>query len=123
MEETRRAGAGVLQEQGRGGVSGNACAGDGEVESVIGRRMVSSADRFFGRMRGMKGTGIDRTAFWSGTLEEAERRDEAEWLAMTPEQRMEALEEIRAINYGYFKEAAARPKLERVYRVVDLREQ
>ena len=58
---------------------------------------------------------------WSGTMAEADEKDRLDWLAATPQERMEALEYIRALNYGYAKEDQPRPEFQRVYRVAKLR--
>jgi hypothetical protein len=57
---------------------------------------------------------------WSGTMAEADERDRQQWLAATPHERMEALELIRAMNYGYLDNYEARPRLQRSYRIVEL---
>ena len=58
---------------------------------------------------------------WSGTMQEADEQDRLEWLAASPRERMEALEYVRALNYGYAREDQPRPELQRVYRVAELR--
>jgi hypothetical protein len=68
------------------------------------------------QQRGSKGW-----TFWSGTMAEADEYDRQEWLSATPRERMEALEFIRSLNYGYAREDQPRPELQRVYRVAELR--
>jgi hypothetical protein len=58
---------------------------------------------------------------WSGTMAEADEYDHQYWLNLTPRERMEALEYIRALNYGYAEEDQPQPRLQRVYRVAELR--
>jgi hypothetical protein len=52
-------------------------------------------------------------------------RDEDErirWLRASPQERMEALEQLRALHYGYAEDEALRPRFQKIYRVVDMRE-
>ena len=59
---------------------------------------------------------LDRSAFQIGSL--GDDREEVEyWRAKTPEERMEALELMRQIIYGYDPATA---RLQRVFEVVDL---
>jgi hypothetical protein len=58
---------------------------------------------------------------WSGSMAEADERDQAEWRNPSPQERMEALEYIRALNYGYAEEDQPRPEFQRVYQVAELR--
>ncbi|MEM1127752.1 MAG: hypothetical protein AAGI71_13955 [Bacteroidota bacterium] len=44
---------------------------------------------------------IDRSAFSITSFDEVEARDRAYWLALNPQARLEALEMMRQINYGY----------------------
>ena len=57
---------------------------------------------------------------WSGTMQEADERDRAQWLEASPQERMEALEYVRALNYGYAEENQPRPEFQRLYRVAEL---
>ncbi len=57
---------------------------------------------------------------WSGNMSEADERDRLQWLAASPRERMEALEYIRALNYGYAQEDQSRPRFQRVYQVAEL---
>ena len=58
---------------------------------------------------------------WSGNMAEADERDRAAWLRSSPQERMEALEYIRALNYGYAEENQPRPEFQRLYSVAQLR--
>ena len=51
---------------------------------------------------------------WSGTMAEADKRDREMWLQATPVERMQALEYIRALNYGYAEEDQPRPEFQRL---------
>ncbi|MEX0655693.1 MAG: hypothetical protein WD534_15720 [Phycisphaeraceae bacterium] len=54
---------------------------------------------------------MDRSAFTVTTFQDAERQQRAMWHAMSPQQRLEMLEYLRQVNYGY--DACAR-RLQRV---------
>jgi hypothetical protein len=58
---------------------------------------------------------------WSGSMADADERDRAEWLRASPLERMEALEYIRALNYGYAEEDQPRPEFQRFYSSAQLR--
>jgi hypothetical protein len=58
--------------------------------------------------------------FWSGSMQEADEKDRQDWLRASPQERMEALEYIRALNYGYAEEDQPRPEFQRVYRSAEL---
>jgi len=62
-----------------------------------------------------------RVKLWSGTMAEADEYDRTYWLRVTPRQRMEALEYIRALNYAYATEDQPRPQFQRLYRVALIR--
>ena len=59
---------------------------------------------------------IDRTAFSVVSLFEADAIDKAYWLAQSPQARLEALELMRQVAYGYNPATA---RLERVLEVVE----
>ena len=44
---------------------------------------------------------IDRTAFSVTTLDQAEEDDKRYWLSKSPDERLEAMELMRQINYDY----------------------
>ncbi len=60
---------------------------------------------------------LDRSAFQIGTLGDDEE-ERAFWRAMSPEQRLQALELMRQIIYGY---DPATTRLQRVLEVAELR--
>jgi hypothetical protein len=59
---------------------------------------------------------VDRSAFEIGSLED-ETSEKEYWRLKTPEERMEALELLRQIVYGY---DPATTRLQRVFEVVEL---
>jgi hypothetical protein len=59
---------------------------------------------------------LDRTAFSVGSLDD-DREEVAYWRAKSPEERMEALELMRQIIYGY---DPATTRLQRVFEVAEL---
>jgi hypothetical protein len=59
---------------------------------------------------------VDRSALEMTTLEEIEGRDLAYWLTRTPAERLEALELLRQIHYGYDPVTA---RVKRVMEVVE----
>jgi len=52
---------------------------------------------------------------------EADEADRKYWRAKTPLERMQALERIRGMAWGYDPDAKSRPKFQRVVEVVELR--
>ena len=52
------------------------------------------------------------------SFEEADRADKAYYLSLTPQQRLEIVTQLRALLYGPDDDSA--PRLERVYRIVEL---
>jgi hypothetical protein len=56
---------------------------------------------------------------WIGTMQEADERDRRYWQSRTPRQRMQALEELRQMNYGYGK-GKPEPKFQRVLKIAEL---
>lgn len=54
-------------------------------------------------------------------MAEADERDRLHWLSLSPQERIAALEMIRAMNYGYATDDQPLPRLQRVYRVAELR--
>lgn len=60
---------------------------------------------------------LDRTAFAVTSWREAEASDRAHWRAQAPERRMEAIETLRQIVYGYDPATA---RLQRVFEVAEL---
>ncbi len=58
---------------------------------------------------------LDRSAYEFGTLHD--EGDRAYWLARSPDERLEALELLRQINYG---EDAATARLQRVFEFAEL---
>jgi len=60
--------------------------------------------------------GIDRTAFSVVTLEEADNDEVEFWLSKTPYERLDALETLRLIFYGYD------PATTRLQRVLEITE-
>ncbi|MEM7676752.1 MAG: hypothetical protein AAF449_12185 [Myxococcota bacterium] len=44
---------------------------------------------------------LDRSAFSVASFAEAEAEDRAHWLSLEPQQRIEALEAMRQLNYAY----------------------
>ena len=64
---------------------------------------------------------VDRTAFKVfSSFEEAEADERAYWHSRTPEERLEALELMRQIAYGYRPSSASR--LQRVLEIARLKE-
>ena len=61
----------------------------------------------------MKEMEIDRTVFSIGSLNESDQ-DIAYWHSLTPEKRLEAMEIMRQINYGYD------PTTERIQRILEV---
>ncbi len=59
---------------------------------------------------------MDKTAFSVTTLSE-KSNDKEYWLSKTPQERLEALELMRQINYGYDPTTA---RLQRVLEIVEL---
>ena len=59
---------------------------------------------------------MDKTAFSVTSFSEAEQEDHAYWHSKTPQERLEALEQMRQIGYGYDPVA---DEMERVPEVVD----
>lgn len=59
---------------------------------------------------------IDKTAFSVGAFDD-DSQDKQYWLSKTPEERLEALELLRIIHYGY---DPATTRLQRVLEVVEL---
>lgn len=51
----------------------------------------------------------------------ADKKDRQYWLSRTPRQRMQALEQLRQLNYGYGP-GKPQPKFQRVLRVIELGE-
>jgi hypothetical protein len=67
-------------------------------------------------MNAVDAARLDRSAFQIGSLDDG--REELEyWRAKSPEERMEALELMRQIIYGY---DPATTRLQRVFEVVEL---
>jgi hypothetical protein len=52
---------------------------------------------------------------------EADEADRKYWRAKTPLERMQALEKIRGMAWGYDPDAKSRPKFQRVVEIVELR--
>jgi hypothetical protein len=52
---------------------------------------------------------------------EADEYDRQYWRSKTPLERMQALERIRAIAWGYNSDAKPRPQFQRVVEIVELR--
>jgi hypothetical protein len=52
---------------------------------------------------------------------EADEADRQYWRSKTPEERMEALEQIRGMAWGYDPNAQTRPEFQRVIEIVKLR--
>ncbi len=63
---------------------------------------------------------IDKTAFSVMSVAEAAEEDRTYWLKKTPEERLEALELMRQIHYGY---DPATERLQRVFTIVELGEE
>jgi len=59
---------------------------------------------------------LDRSAFSIGTFEDAAREERAMFQSMSPQQRLEVLEYLRQVNYGY--DACSR-RLQRVLEVLE----
>lgn len=59
---------------------------------------------------------LDRSAFSVSSFDEAEKEDQAYWLSLTPEERLNALEKMRQINYDYD------PASDRIQRVIEIAE-
>ena len=67
-------------------------------------------------------TQFDKTAFMTyNSFEEADQADRDYWRSRTPQERLIALEHIRALNYGYADDAQPRPEFQRLYRSHELR--
>jgi hypothetical protein len=62
--------------------------------------------------------GVRKTAAKFSSFEEADRADREQYRAMTPQQRLELLSRLRALQHG-FGDATA-PRLERVLRIIKL---
>lgn len=60
------------------------------------------------------GFRLDRSAFSVTSFAEAEEEDRAYWLSLTPQQRLEALEEMRQLNYVY------NPASDRIQRTIEV---
>jgi hypothetical protein len=54
------------------------------------------------------------------SFEDADEADRRYWLSRTPIERLEALEAIRAMNYGYSEEDQTQQVFQRVYRAAEL---
>jgi hypothetical protein len=67
-------------------------------------------------MNAVDSARLDRSAFQVGSLKD-EREELEYWRAKSPEERMEALELMRQIIYGY---DPATTRLQRVFEVVEL---
>jgi hypothetical protein len=67
-------------------------------------------------MNAVDATRLDRSAFQIGSLND-DREELEYWRAKSPEERMEALELMRQIIYGY---DPATTRLQRVFEVVEL---
>jgi hypothetical protein len=67
-------------------------------------------------MNAVDAARLDRSAFQIGSLND-DREELEYWRAKSPEERMEALELMRQIIYGY---DPATTRLQRVFEVVDL---
>jgi hypothetical protein len=67
-------------------------------------------------MNAVDRTSLDRSAFSIGSLDD-DREEVEYWRARTPEERMEALELMRQIIYGY---DPATTRLQRVFEVAEL---
>jgi hypothetical protein len=52
---------------------------------------------------------------------EADQADREYWLSRTPLQRMESLERIRGLAWGYDPDAKSRPEFQRIVEIVELR--
>ncbi len=52
---------------------------------------------------------------------EADEADRKYWRAKTPLERMQALERIRGMAWGYNPDAESRPQFQRVVEIVELR--
>ena len=64
---------------------------------------------------------LDKTKFQSfESFEAADKADREYWWSRTPQERMQALEQLRELNYGY-GEGKPRPNFQRVLTVVELR--
>lgn len=57
---------------------------------------------------------LDKTAFSVSTLEKNDEEEKAYWLSKTPKERLEAVETMRQIIYGY---DPATTRLQRVFEV------
>ena len=55
------------------------------------------------------------------SFEEADEADRQYWRSKSPVERMESLERIRGIAWGYDSDAKSRPQFQRVVEVVELR--
>jgi len=55
------------------------------------------------------------------SFEEADEADRKYWLSKTPVERMQALERIRGMAWGYGSDAKSRPQFQRVVEIVELR--
>ncbi len=67
-------------------------------------------------------TKFAKGVMWSGTMEEADRKNRRDWWARTPFERLRALEHIRQLNHGYYGKSKSRPKFQRVLKVTKLGE-
>ena len=61
---------------------------------------------------------LDRSVFETGSLDDVSAQQEREyWRAKSPAERMEALELLRQINYGYDPATA---RLQRIFEIAEL---
>jgi hypothetical protein len=80
------------------------------------RRQPSSASGYNSAMNLVDQVRLDRSAFQIGSLDD-EDPDKAYWQTKSPQERMEALELLRQIIYGY---DPATTRLQRVLEVAEL---
>jgi hypothetical protein len=62
---------------------------------------------------------FDKTVFSVGTHAEHNAAEKAFWLSKTPQERLEALELMRQINYGYNPDT---DRVQRVLKILELEE-
>lgn len=62
-------------------------------------------------------TKFARGVMWTGTMDEADRKNREDWWARTPFERLRALEHIRQLNHGYYGKGRSRPQFQRVLKV------
>ena len=67
-------------------------------------------------MNAVNSARVDRSAYEVASLDE-DRSEKAHWASKSPQERMEALELLRQINYGY---DPATTRLQRVFEVAEL---